>query len=127
MLPPTLGRSGAKRMIEQLEPQQMPVERQAVDFQSLSAAAAPVQRSLGAINISLEEYRFLSDKLPQFRAQKALRAREAQTPPGPGLPLEMDTTAIASGMAQWRQRLAHQPLWWSRIIPKSNGWTLNLR
>ena len=96
MLPPVHGRSGAKRMIEQLDPQPMPVEQQAVDFQSLSAASAPVQRSLGAINISLEEYRFLSEKLvPQFRAKKALRANEAQSPTEPAA-----AVAVASAIRQ---------------------------
>ena len=100
MLRPLPDRSGAKRQLEQQEMQSLTVGQQAVDFQSLSAAAMPVQRSLGAINISLEEYRYLNEKLPQFRAQKALRAREAQSPPGRGMSLGVEATALASeGMA----------------------------
>ena len=94
---------GAKRQIEQLEPQILPVGQQAMDYQSLSAAAVPVQRSLGAINISLEEYRFLSDKLPQFRAQRALRAQEAQSPPKARRQLEVDDAATVAG-GQWPRR-----------------------
>ena len=70
--------SGAKRQLQQLEQPELGAVQQRVDFQSLSASAVPVQRSLGPINISLEEYQFLNEKFPQFRAHKAARAQQAQ-------------------------------------------------
>ena len=88
----------AKRQLQQLEEPELGAVQQRVDFQSLSASAVPVQRSLGPINISLEEYHFLNEKLPQFRAHKAARAQQAQaiTRPSPG-PLQVDPVAAGIG------------------------------
>ena len=97
---------GAKRQLQQLEVQELSAVQQRVDFQSLSASALPVQRSLGPINISLEEYQFLNEKLSQFRAHKAARAQLAQATTRPSPPLQVDPVAGGIGASVELETLA---------------------